>query len=342
MARPTDFGHRPHADYRGEDPHTTITRGPESLRVTLDTWGPKDFARPMYDALQANWGESPSRTTTEQHGLTRPQLEYMDLCFEGRTLPQVLEGLSFWFTIDGVSRAATHQIVRTRMGAAFIQHGGRDNDWRHRGWTMPETIARACEGNRDGKTMCITDWNPIMRYCAGRDVEQFVGEGDMGLHAAIEEYLDQGKRLYAALVDAGIPWQDARRLLTMGTQTYIHAIYNYQALKGVLANRLEHVMDWEINCVAQLMLRELHMHCPKGLWEHLGSHSDTAGWSVMHEMSSWCPDMKHPLPDGWAASGYAHSPQQNPFWILAPESMEGGEIRWIPTNGIYPQDMGEK
>lgn len=343
MPTPTDSGHRPHANWPGEHPITKITRGPESLRVTLDTWGPKDFARPMYDALQANWGESPSNTASQEKGLSTDQLAYLDQCFSGRTLPQVLEGISFWFTINGVSRASTHQIVRTRMGAAFMQHGGRDNDWRHRGWTMPETIARAddanfnYDGDADPRTCCITDWEPLIQYMKSAGFEM----GDT-LRDAISLHLHRGKQLYSALVDAGIPWQDARRLLTMGTQTYIHAIYNYQALKGVLANRLEHVMDWEINCVAQLMLRELHIHCPKGVWEHLGSHSDAAGKSVMHGMSSWCPDGKHPHPEGWDVSGYAHTPEQNPYWVLAPEAMEGGPIRWIPTNGTYPHEEVKK
>lgn len=347
MAKPTDVGHRPHAVHTGETPTTRIARGPEALSVTLDTWGPKDFARPMYDALQANWGESPSRTTTEQDKLTPSQLEYLDRCFGGQTLPQVLEGLSFWFTIDGVSRATTHQLVRSRMGAAFMQHGGRDNDWRHRGWTMPETIARACEADlAHGKKStqpypegcCVTSWKPLddlMKYEASI---RGVPPKAIGLDSVIEEHIERGKHIYAALVDAGIPWQDARRVLTMGSQTYIHAIYNYQALKGVLANRLEHVMDWEINCVAQLMLREVRMQCPKGVWLHLGSHSDRTGRAAMAAMTSWTPDHKHPMDVEDISLNRAHRPEQNPFWILAPESMEGGPIRWIPTNGTYPHE----
>jgi len=327
MAKPTDIGHRPHAVHTGERPTTPIDRGPYGITVTLDTWGPKDFERPMYDALQANWGESPSRIVNE--ATDNPEADaYLDRCFAGQTLPQVLEGLTFWFTIDGVSRATTHQLVRTRMGAAFMQHGGRDNDWRHRGWTIPETIARACDGPQHEVRNCITDWTPIANYLVSVDTDT--------LDQAIRDHLDEGKRLYSALVDAGIPWQDARRVLTMGTQTYIHAIYNYQALKGVLANRLEHVMDWEINCVAQLMLRELHIHCPERIWANLGSHSDRTGRAAMSAMTSWTPDRKHPMDFSDMNLPRAHRPEQNPFWVLAPESMAGGEVRWVPTNGVYP------
>src|SRR3954467_9660259 len=58
-----DAKHRPHAIHTGEEPKNPITYGPESLRVTLDRWGPVDnLFTSMYDALQANWGECPSRT----------------------------------------------------------------------------------------------------------------------------------------------------------------------------------------------------------------------------------------------------------------------------------------
>src|SRR6267142_1882802 len=297
-----DAKHRPHAVHTGEEPQNPITYGPESISVTLDRWGPKEnLFTSMYDALQANWGDSPSRTVTRRRDpnwtrcypgdsrvpesislftgwswLTDDERDYIESCFAGKTLQQVLEGITFDFCVDGVSRAFTHQNVRTRLGAGFMQHGGRDNDWRHRGWTMPETIRRACvamENNPEsanptggellyslGLQHCITNWKPIDDYL---DTFPDVTYGDPNrLRAAIEGHLLNGRELYAALVDAGIPWQDARRVLFMGMQTYIHDQYNYLALSGMLANRLEHIMDWEHNCVAQLMLREIKIKCP--------------------------------------------------------------------------------
>ena len=81
--------------------------------------------------------------------------------------------ISFAFTIDGVSRACTHQLVRTRIGAAVLQHGGRDNDWRHRNWTLPETIRRACirypmandpSPEEEPYDCCVDDSEPINLY----------------------------------------------------------------------------------------------------------------------------------------------------------------------------------
>lgn len=379
-----DAGHRPHAIHTGEPPENKWDRGPFGITVTLDAWGPQErLFTTMYDALQSNWGESPSRSANQplrpeylrsydggiasvtgwswererdvNHKtgwarLTDPQREYVESCFAGKTLPQILELISFEFTIDGLSRACTHQLVRTRMGAAFMQHGGRDNDWRHRKWTMPETIYRTCEADReaskvarkirqdavgDGRKHCIVNWDAIDDYLSGRPAD----EGISSLELAIGDYLGRGRDLYAALVDAGIPWQDARRLLWMGTQTYIHACYNYLALQGVCNKRLEFAMDWEINAVAQLMVREVRMKCHPLLGKYLQSLSDKLGVAAFAGLESWTPDGKHPIPADKQNLPRMHRPEQAPFWVLHPDSMAGGPVRWIPTNGTFPEDF---
>jgi len=364
-----DAGHRPHAVHTGEEPRTPIHRGPYALSVTLDAWGPQEnIFTTIYDALQANWGDAPSRTIDRsclvredvmfhewEHKtgwcrLSLGERAYVLSCFAGRTLPQILELIGFSFCIDGLCRPATHQIVRSRIGAGFMQHGGRDNDWRHRGWTMPETMHRACQADEmrdlDYKELdasglalehCVSDWVPIQRYL--RDVSAGdASASNRGLREAIEMHLDDGKRLYAALVDAGIPWQDARRVLTMGTQTYIHADYSWPALKSVLANRLEFVMDWEINCVAQLMVRELRMKTPEVIWRHLVSASDAARKATRAGLESWPPDGKWPVEDRHKDLPRTHTPLQSPFWVLHPDSLSGGDIVWVATNGEYPHD----
>jgi thymidylate synthase ThyX len=410
-----DAGHRPHARHDGEEPRNEITEAPYHLNVTLDTWGPVDNLFPtLYDKLVSNWGDAPSRSgdlgecyPLKQMGLdTRGfrnehvqsidhrtgwdrlngrEQSYVESCFAGKTLSQVLESITFSFLIDGCTRACTHQIVRARIGAGFMQHGGRDNDWRHRPWVMPETIRRAVEAHKagshmhgapetpsvlNGKAHCIKDWKPIDAML--REFNAFdLGEPKGDLLAVIEGYLDIGRRLYSALVDAGIPWEDARRLLWMGTSTYIHADYNYLALQGLAARRLEFIMDWEINCVMQLMVREVNMKCPPIFGKYLRSASDIKGQAAFAGLQSWPPDGKYPNPyercqcghaKGNHDGGYAwcevchreklmpecmdyrpvdslpreHRPEQNPFWVLHPDSLAGGPIRWIPTNGTYP------
>ena len=340
-----DAGHRPHGVHRKEKPESRISYGPDDIKVTLDTWGPQEnLYSTLYNQLMANWGDEPSNVASDSD-LTKGQMDYVESCFAGKTLQQALELITLAFTVDGVSRACTHQLVRTRIGCAVMQHGGRDNDWRHRRWTMPETLRRACIRLPNGEEnvsqeekpyeSCVDDAEPLLNYIAKHD--------HLTLYGAIANHIKSGKNLYSALVDAGIPWQDARRLLPIGTQTYIHITYTYLALRGVLANRLEHVMDWEINCVAQLMLREINMKCPKFLSKYLGSHSDKAERSVFSRLESWPPDGKwsdefDPAKDSIQRM---HERKQNPFWILHPDSMSGNrpDILWIKTNGKYPEEL---
>lgn len=425
-----DAGHRPHARHTGETPRNEIKEAPYHLSVTLDTWGPVDNLFPaMYDALQANWGDEPSRMVeaddsdapvelwpqtlfdmqrkTGWTSLSKNQRAYVESCFARRTLQQVLERITFSFLVDGCTRACTHQLVRSRIGSAMMQHGGRDNDWRHRPWVMPETIRRAClesENSLDARR--YVDGNlksPITSFAPINDLLERYDNEDadpLTLRTMIEWYLRTGRDLYAALVDAGIPWEDARRLLWMGTATYIHIDYNYIAFRDMQANRLEHVMDWEINCVAQLMQREVRMKCPPIFSKYLGSASDLAGQAKFAGLQSWPPDGKYPNPyERCSLCGHAfanhkpdpdmvfagreketghiyecevcvrngtpkspegfkvnplhtydpvdslpreHRPEQNPFWILHPDSMNGGPIKWIPTNGTYPHEVFTK
>jgi thymidylate synthase ThyX len=428
-----DAKHRPHGVHTGEIPKFDIDIGPAALSVELDTWGPRENLFPaMYDALQSNWGDAPSRTVhsevihdmegnavgtswnpngpridawllpdwaieTGWWRLNRDQRAYVVSCFGGKTLQQILEMLTFTFVVDGVTRAFTHEYVRARIGSGFMQHGGRDNDWRHRNWTLPETIRRAAiaigenPGDLGKQQHCLVNQKPLEELFSNY-MDEGPGQDTDPLIAILQDHLRRGKELYAALVDAGIPWQDARRVLPIGTQTYIHGTFNYVAMKGVLAHRLEHIMDWEINCVSQLMLREIRKYCPPLLSHFLGSHSDMAGRAMFEGLESWPPDGKYPAttirckncghaeanhlqhPDSddvklcevcerqggteWPAGigvktqpihpfmaedtlQRQHRREQNPFWVLHPDSMAGGPVQWLWTNGNY-QDIQEQ
>lgn len=350
MDKRVDEGHRPWADHKGEKPQTYTQIGPWGINVTLDAWGPeKNVFETIYRQLQSNWGEKPEEVGED--GLSEKQLALVENCIAGKTIQNPLEAVNLMFTIEGISRACTHQIVRTRLGASFMQHGGRDNDWRHRNWSMPESIWRACEEWENGGIekdsvggfiSPINDWEPISSYF--KEKESSFSNGSNGHDSLLEEiesHIQRGKDLYSALVDAGIPYQDARHLLPIGTVTYIHANYNYLALRGLLANRLEYVNDWEINCVAQLMVREVRMKMPALFGKYLMSHSDRAGKAAFANLDSWPPDQKYP--HKWKQSERKFRPEQNPFFVLTEDSINGGPfIEWIKTNGTYPgSERGE-
>ena len=98
-------------------------------------------------------------------------------------------------------------------------------------------------------------------------------------------------------------------------------------------------MDWEFNCVAQLMLREIKIHCPPLLSRYLGSHSDKAERAKFAGLESWPPDGKYPVPFEHLSTPRTHRPEQMPFFVLHPASMAGGPVQWIPTNGRYPHEV---
>jgi thymidylate synthase ThyX len=370
-----DFLHRPCARFTGEEPRNPIHRGPEGLEVTLVSWQSQSFPV-MFNQLMCGAGDEPSRfapvevnhfdasvqKSSRAHAeqflmwdrLDEWQQRVVTSMFAGRNLPTPMESIHFIFEINNVARATTHQLVRTRIGAAFQQNSGRVNDWRHKAWSMPETIARVVDdfdellptlpfaGPNDAAPLrsCITNRGPLEEYINGVEAWKDREVGTMTLRNALESHLQEGRLLYAALVDAGVPHQDARRVLTMGTETFIYDDYNYLALAGVLANRLEHTMEWEINAIAQLMVREVRMKCPHVFSQFLMSRSDKSRvCSVGDDSAEWSWDGKWPLPAGYVAPGPpSYGPLANPYFVLHPESLAGGPIRWIRTNGVFPWD----
>ena len=351
-----DHWHRPHADHRDEPPCTVVTNGPSGIQVTLDTWGPNDgktFATILAEA-QSNWGEEPVTPMSDEQ-LTHEDWNVIRCILDGMHLQNALELLSFSFRIEGVTRACTHELVRTRVGASFAQHGGRDNDWRMRKFTRPETVNRAIVEDAGLLPHDLRSAVDLDRYYQSVDSYSKTVQGfqpgytpayeNMTLEEMEAAVLTMSKMFYAALVDAGVPWQDARRYLPIGSQTYIHANYNYVALRGVIAHRTEHMaVDWEIDCVSQLMVREIYRKCPAVLAHALKSHSDKARVNRFSTLYSWPPNGKHPTPGNYDPDRKTtFRREQAPFWILDPMNLIRYDIpiRWIPTNGEWPWDLYE-
>jgi thymidylate synthase ThyX len=313
----------------------------------------------IYNQAQSNWGESPSRVLYDAD-LTPDQWQTVEAIFDGKHLSNALEALTFCFLVDGCTRAATHELVRSRIGASFHQHGGRDNDWRNRKWTVSEALARACDVDRCGVALPSTHAvdpsvlkEKFFRYLEemkvsvlGIDIDrvtQFMEGGD--LDRLLYLVLAMQKAFYGASVDAGLAWQDARRILGIGHQTYLHCNYNFLALKGVLGHRLEHgACDWEIDCVAQLMQLEVVRNCPPIIAKQLVSNSDRAGVNKFATLYSWPPNGKHPTPSNWDPNRKTQfRREQMPFWVLDPFCYRDRTfpVTWIPTNGTYPHEEVE-
>lgn len=140
-------------------------------------------------------GEDPAQWSPEKK---QEHLEYMR-----DTIKSSWEFVDYVFKVDGVTRAFTHQLVRTRTGS-YAQEAQRVVDVGARGIDRPQSVV-----------------------LAGSDAESF-------WHQAEVVALDT----YNRLVAAGVPRQDARGILPTNITTSICAKFNLRTLHDMAKLRL--------------------------------------------------------------------------------------------------------
>lgn len=124
------------------------------------------------------------------------ELEYM-----ANTIPSSWEFVDYVFMIEGVSRAFTHQFVRTRNGS-YAQQTMRVLNMGEYDYVMPERVAA----------------NDTARHVVDRANERI-------------------RDAYNALLTLGLPAEDARGLLPTNIATNIVAKFNLRALSELVASR---------------------------------------------------------------------------------------------------------
>jgi len=141
-------------------------------------------------------------------------------------LNQCLEWVTVVFEISGVSRGLTHELVRTRK-ASFAQQSMRHTDMGRANQRMPDTIPEAGGG------------------------------ADAVWQHAIETAIDA----YGVLVNLDVPYQDARTVLPIATETYIIASYPLGEFLNTYAYRACQMFYPEIVHLFRLMRSELLAAC---------------------------------------------------------------------------------
>ena len=140
-----------------------------------------------------------------------------------------IEHVSFTFAITGVSRTLSHQLVRHRAGVAFDQQSQRYVAFKKGTSTMtPQTIADA----------------------------------DPELRAMYEEQIDGAVATYGALLEAGIPGEDARFVFPNASRTNLVMTTNLRALIHMSGLRLCTMAQWEIRRLFQLIRHEVFSVSP--------------------------------------------------------------------------------
>jgi thymidylate synthase (FAD) len=153
----------------------------------------------------------------------------------------VLEHASFTFAIDGISRAASHQLVRHRV-ASYSQQSQRYVAFQSIEFVTPPSVVAKPE-----------------------------------LQAIFEASVMSSFQAYRQLVDAGIPAEDARFLLPNASSTRLMMTMNFRELMHTCSIRLCTHAQWEIRQLFSLIRDEVRKAAPF-LADHLSIKCETLGY----------------------------------------------------------------
>lgn len=138
----------------------------------------------------------------------------------------LIEHASATFEISGISRAASHQLVRHRL-ASYSQESQRYVSMSEPEWALPPAV----ENNPEAKAI----W---------------------------EEFADKVKEAYQRLREMGIRKEDARFTLPNAAATRIVTTMNFRELLNVFRVRISPAAQWEIRDVCVRMLELVHIEAP--------------------------------------------------------------------------------
>jgi flavin-dependent thymidylate synthase len=148
-------------------------------------------------------------------GKKADELQYM-----ANTIPSSWEFVDYVFLIEGVSRAFTHQFVRTRHGS-YAQQSLRVVDAGDFDFVMPDRL----EGSDAGKL--------------------------------IENVIEHDRYAYREMIDMGIAAEDARSILPTNIATNIVAKFNLRTMAELAATRTGGRTQGEYQSVMKAMADEI-------------------------------------------------------------------------------------
>jgi len=131
----------------------------------------------------------------------------------------VIEHAYFTFSIDGISRVTTHQLVRHRI-ASYSQQSQRYVTLDEENFVIPPTI----EKKEKAKNLYL-------------------------------EFVRKAKEAYEKLLEMGIPPEDARYVVPQGITTHITVTMNARELLHFFRLRCCYKSQWEIRKLAWKMLK---------------------------------------------------------------------------------------
>lgn len=177
------------------------------MRVTLINYTPNPE---LTIAAAARSSASPSTVTELWHKLSSHQVNSLlkQLLDSGHLSP--FEHVSFTFSLEGISRVTSHQLVRHRL-ASYTQQSQRYVSVKEHGYITPPTISARSDF--------------LVKY---------------------QQALESAQELYCHMLEAGIPAEDARYILPQAIETKLVMTMNARELLHACSLRLCLRAQWEI------------------------------------------------------------------------------------------------
>lgn len=160
----------------------------------------------------------------------------------------VIEHASFTFSLEGVSRVMTHQLVRHRI-ASYTQQSQR-----------------------------YVAYDALEHYVVPKSIQR-----DEEARKIFEEALEKASEAYQKLLKCNVPKEDARFVLPSAAKTNIVVTMNARELRHLFNLRCCERSQWEIREVATEMLRQVKRLAP-ALFENAGPFCVEFGYCPEGEM----------------------------------------------------------
>lgn len=215
--------------------------GYESIQVELlSPIGSQTYKEWVQAALYTSlctWDREPHVPVTKmQKNLTFKQKEkILFTILKDRPISVALEGVCFNFKLTGVPRAMTHQIVRHR-DMAFGQESYRVASCYSCSVRAPQSLIDAAK------------------------------KGDKKAKKLLKEYesvVKKDREMYKKLINSGVPMEQARCIMPMGTTTKITVATQLAFLIKYISSRTIGITQDEHTYIVCLMLKEIKDKQPK-------------------------------------------------------------------------------
>lgn len=224
----------------GEGPNVS---GYESIQVELLSFPDyKQWVDSAFYASLATWDTTPYEPVTKMLKEASFEEKEKKLLYmlSKRPISVALEGAVFTFKIVGVPRTMTHQIVRHRQ-MSFGQQSLRVSSCFADPVRIPQKILEAKERNQlmVGHTPAV---DLIREY---------------------NETVTQCRELYKKMIDTGVPMEQARNIMPMGTLTKIAATMRLRDMIDYFRGRTSGITQDEHTYMVCLLAQEVEKKCPE-------------------------------------------------------------------------------